>query len=39
MIKTTEASSEDMSLKEDSGALSLNYSESCASPSFLMGCY
>lgn len=39
VIKTTEASSEDMSLKENSITLSLNCCESCAFPSFLMECY
>lgn len=39
VIKTIEAQSEDMSLKENSIALSLNYYESCAFPSFLMECY
>lgn len=38
-IKTTEASSEDMSLKENSIVLSLSYCKSCAFLSFLMECY
>ena len=38
-MKTTEALSEDMSLKENSIAMSLSYCESCAFLSFLMECY
>lgn len=39
VIKTVEASAEDLSLKGNSIALSLNYCESCAFPLFLMECY